>query len=106
VLGGAISQERFLALADPQTGIAEVAGTRVLGVDLSGTEDLVEMERMIDRAVQRMAAQMLLADPLGIDVVIGYLTRKAAEVANIRVIAHARQLGLATDVARQEIAIV
>jgi len=103
VLGGAISRERFLALADPQTGIAEVAGTRVLGLDLSGTEDLLEMERLIDRAFQRMAAQMLLGDPLGIDVVIGYLTRKAAEVANIRVIAHARQLGLANDIARQEI---
>jgi vacuolar-type H+-ATPase subunit C/Vma6 len=61
------------------------------------------MERLIDRAFQRMTAQMLLADPLGIDVVIGYLTRKAAEVSNIRVIAHARQLGLATDVARQEL---
>ena len=103
VLGGAISRERFLTLADPQTSIAEVAGTRVPGVDLSGSEDLLEMERLIDRAFQRMAAQMLLGDPLGIDVVIGYLTRKAAEVANIRVIAHAKQLGLATDVARQEI---
>jgi V/A-type H+-transporting ATPase subunit C len=104
VLGGAISQERFLALADPQTSVAEVAGARVLpGLDLSGTEDLLEMERLIDRAFQRMTAQMLLADPLGIDVVIGYLTRKAAEVSNIRVIAHARQLGLATDVARQEL---
>jgi vacuolar-type H+-ATPase subunit C/Vma6 len=50
-----------------------------------------------------MTAQMLLGDPLGIDVVIGYLTRKAAEVSNIRVIAHARQLGIATDVARQEL---
>jgi len=46
---------------------------------------------------------MLLGDPLGIDVVIGYLTRKAAEVSNIRVVAHAKQLGLAADVARQEI---
>jgi V/A-type H+/Na+-transporting ATPase subunit C len=103
VLGGAISRERFLTLADPQTSIAEVAATRVLGIDLSGTEDLLEMERLIDRGFQRMAAQMLLGDPLGIDVVIGYLTRKAAEVANIRVVAHARQLGLAADVVRQEL---
>ena len=103
VLGGAISRERFLALADPQTSIADVQGTKMFGVDLSGTEDPLEMERLVDRGFQRMAAQMLLGDPLGIDVVIGYLTRKAAEASNLRVIAHARQLGLATDVARQEI---
>jgi V/A-type H+-transporting ATPase subunit C len=102
VLGGAISRERFLALADPQTGIAEVAAVRVAGADLSGTEDPLEMERIVDRAFQRTSAQLLVGDQLGIDVVIGYLTRKAAEVANLRVIAHARQLGLAADVARTE----
>ncbi len=106
ILGGSISRERFLTLADPQSSIAEIASVRPFGADLSGSEDLLEMERTIDRAFQRMAAQMYLGDPLGLDVVIGYLTRKAAEVSNLRVIAHARQLGLPADVARQEIVIV
>ncbi len=103
VLGGSISLERFLTLADPQTSLAEVASVRLLGADLSGTENLLEIERLIDRAVQKMAAQMFLGDPLGLDVVIGYLTRKAAEVSNVRVIAHARQLGVAAEIARREI---
>jgi V/A-type H+/Na+-transporting ATPase subunit C len=106
ILGGAISRERFLALADPQSSITEVASLHLFGADLVGTDDPVAMERAIDRAVQRMAAQMYLGDPLGLDVVIGYLTRKAAEVSNLRVIAHARHLGLAVDVARQEIVLV
>ena len=103
VLGGSLSLERFLALADPQTSIAEAASVPLFGALLGGTEDLLVMERAIDRALLRTAAQMYLNDPLGLDVVIGYLARKAAEVSNIRVIAHARQLGIPVDVARQEI---
>jgi V/A-type H+-transporting ATPase subunit C len=103
IRGGGISRDRFLTLADPQSSASEVAGLRLFGVALTGAESLLEAERTIDRAFQRMAAQMYLGDPLGLDVVIGYLTRKAAEVSNLRVIAHAKQLGLAADAARQEI---
>jgi vacuolar-type H+-ATPase subunit C/Vma6 len=38
-----------------------------------------------------------------VGVVIGYLARKAAEISNLRVVAHARQLGIPEDVARREI---
>ena len=103
ILGGGLSLERFLAVADPQSSLAEVAGLRVFGAALVGTDNLVEMERAIDRAAHQMAAQLSLGDPLSLDVVIGYLARKAAEVSNLRVIAHAKLLGLATDVARQEL---
>ncbi len=103
VLGGSLSRERFLTLADPQSSIAEVATLPLFGPHLGGTEDLLLMERAIDRVLLRTAAQMYLQDPLGLDVVIGFLARKAAEVSNIRVIAHARQLGVAADAARQEI---
>jgi V/A-type H+-transporting ATPase subunit C len=106
LLGGSVSLERFLAMADPQSSTAEASTIRLFGADLAWTDNLVEMERAIDRAFQRMAAQMYLGDPLGLDVVIGYLTRKAAEVANLRVIAHAKLLGLSGDVARQEIVVV
>ena len=106
ILGGAIALDRFLAFADPMSSISEIAGLPLLGAQLTGTESLLEMERAIDRGFQRMAAQMYLADPLAIGVVIGYLTRKAAEVSNLRVIAHAKLLGLSDDVARQEIVVV
>ena len=106
ILGGAIALDRFLAFADPMSSISEIAGLPLLGAQLTGTESLVDMERAIDRAFQRMAAQMYLTDPLAIGVVIGYLTRKAAEVSNLRVIAHAKLLGLSEDVARQEIVVV
>ena len=103
ILGGALSRERFLALADPQSSIADVASVRPFGAELAGLDDPLEMERALDRALQRKTAQMYLGDPLGVDVVIGYLSRKAAEVSNLRVIAHARLLGLPADVARKEI---
>ena len=101
--GGAISLERFLTLADPQSSLAEAGALRLFGAELKGTEQLSEMERAIDRAALRWAAQLYLGDPLALDVVIGYLTRKAAEVSNLRVIAHAKLLGLPTDLARQEL---
>jgi len=101
--GGAISLERFLTLADPQSSLAEAGALHLYGADLKGTEQLVEMERAIDRAALRWSAQLYLGDPLALDVVIGYLTRKAAEVSNLRVIAHAKLLGLSADLARQEL---
>jgi V/A-type H+/Na+-transporting ATPase subunit C len=106
ILGGAISKERFLTLADPQSSLSDGPALPLWGAQLSASENLVEMERTIDRAFQRMAAQMYLGDPLGLDVVIGYLARKTAEVGNLRVIAHAKQLGISADVARQEIVVV
>jgi len=103
IRGGSLSAERFLALADPQSSLTDIASIPLFGAELTGTESLLEMERTIDRAFQRMAAKMYLGDPLGLDVVIGYLARKGAEVSNLRVIAHAKLLGLPDDVARQEI---
>ena len=101
-----LPRDRFLTLADPQVSAGEVAGVRLFGVELGAGESLLEMERTIDRAFQRMAARMYLGDPLALDVVIGYLARKAAEVSNLRVIAHAKLLGLSSDVAREEIMVV
>jgi len=103
ILGGALSLDRFLTLADPQSSLADIASLRLFGAELTGTDNLLEMERAIDRASQRMAAQLSLGDPLALDVVIGYLTRKAAEVSNLRVIAHAKLLGLSADLTRQEL---
>ncbi|HLW58763.1 MAG TPA: V-type ATPase subunit [bacterium] len=103
IIGGGLSAAQFLTLADPQSSLAETTGLRLVGVELTGTDNLLEVERAIDRATQRRAAQLSLGDPLALDVVIGYLTRKAAEVSNLRVIAHARLLGLSADVARQEL---
>jgi V/A-type H+-transporting ATPase subunit C len=106
VRGGAVSLDRFLALADPQSSLSEISALRLFGAEITGTESLLDTERAIDRAFQRMTVQMYLGDPLGVEVVIGYLARKAAEVSNLRVIAHAKQLGLPADTARQEIVLV
>jgi V/A-type H+/Na+-transporting ATPase subunit C len=106
VLGGALSRERFLTLADPQSSLSEVPTLRLFGTEIVLTENLLEMERAIDRSGQQVAARLSLGDPMAIDVVIGYLTRKAAEVSNLRVIAHAKLLGLPADAARAEITVV
>ncbi len=106
ILGGAVSLERFVTLADPQSSLSEISGLRLFGVDLAATENLREMERALDQAAQRTAARLYLGDPLALDVVIGYLTRKAAEVSNLRVVAHAKLLGLSTDRAREELVFV
>jgi V/A-type H+/Na+-transporting ATPase subunit C len=106
ILGGALTLERFVNLADPQSSLSEISGLRVFGVDLAATENLRELERALDQAEQRAAARLYLGDPLALDVVIGYLTRKAAEVSNLRVIAHAKLLGLSTDLTRGELAFV
>lgn len=103
VPGGSLPLERFLTLADPQSSLSEVATMRLFGADLTGTENLPEMERTIDQAFVRMTARMYMGDPLALDVVIGYLARKAAEVSNLRVVAHARQLGIPEDIARREL---
>src|SRR5438445_4171534 len=88
--GGAISLERFLTLADPQSSLAESGALRLFGAELKGTEQLSEMERAIDRAALRWAAQLYLGDPLALDVVIGYLTPKAAGGSNLPFIAHSQ----------------
>lgn len=106
ILGGALTLERFVNLADPQSSLSEISGLRVFGVELPATEDLREMERVLDHAAQRAGARLSLGDPLALDVVIGYLTRKAAEVSNLRVIAHAKLLGISTDSIRRELAFV
>ena len=101
--GGTLSLDRFHTLADPQSSLSEVAALRLFGAELSGTEDLAEMERVIDQAFLRMAARMYMGDPLALDVVIGYLARKAVEVSNLRVVAHVLHLGIPEDAARREI---
>jgi len=103
VPGGTLSLERFLTFADAQSSLSELATLRPFGAELAGTEDLSAIERAIDQAFLRMAARMYMGDPLALDVVIGYLARKGAEVSNLRVAAHALQLGIPEDVARREL---
>ena len=106
IRGGALSLERFLSLADPQSSLAEAADLRLFGAAFPGTENLLEVEQAIDRASQRMAARLSLGDPLALDVVIGYLAQKAAEVSNLRLIAHAKLLGISSDDVQQELIVV
>jgi len=98
-----LPRERFVVLADPESSLSEVTKIRPFGADLGGTEDLLEIERRLDRVFQREAAQFSMGDPLALDLVIGFLARKGAEVSNLRVIAHARYLGLPEDATRREL---
>jgi V/A-type H+-transporting ATPase subunit C len=94
---------RFSVLADPESSLGDTARVGPFGVGPAGADDPLEMERSIDQTFQREAARSYVRDPLALDVVIGFLARKAAEASNVRVIAHARALGLPDDRARQEL---
>ena len=54
----------------------------------------------------REAARLYLGDPLGIDIVVGYLTLKYNEVVNLRLIARSKLLGLPRDLVRKEMVVV
>jgi vacuolar-type H+-ATPase subunit C/Vma6 len=51
-------------------------------------------------------ADLYLGDPLGVDVVVGYLTLLANEIRNLRLIARSKALGIPRDLVRREMAVV
>jgi V/A-type H+-transporting ATPase subunit C len=65
--------------------------------------DLVAFEREIDLLMVKGLADHYRGDPLGLDIVIGYLARKSAEVANLRLIARGVLLGMARETVRREL---
>jgi V/A-type H+-transporting ATPase subunit C len=109
VPGGRRLDERlFLALSSEQTQAQAWARLRALGFPVKAPpQDLIAFERELDvRAANTLAARYVGGDPLGPDIVIGYLAMKSAEVANLRLIARAKFLGLAREVARRELVLV
>ncbi len=108
VPGGAIvTEEIFLLLTTPET--AE-QGWRALGAHgfplQEPREALTEFEKTLDLLLARGTARLYLRDPLGIDVVVGYLALKYNEVVNLRLIARSKMLGIPRDLVRREMVVV
>ncbi len=105
--GAALTEKLFLALSWPQTQAQAWERLRVHGFPVRDLPtDLVAFERELDlHAAQDLAARYL-GDPLGLDLIIGYLAMKSAEVANLRLIARGKFLGLPREQVRREMVVV
>jgi V/A-type H+-transporting ATPase subunit C len=67
---------------------------------------LSEFEKYLKRYRLAWASNLIIKDPLGIGVVIGYIALKTNEVSNIRWIAQGINLGLKPDAIRSEVELV
>ncbi len=103
--GAAITRDVFRTLATPQTKEAGLRKVRTRGIQPEGATP-AEVERSLDEQWTRRMADLYLGDPLGVDVVVGFLTLLAAEVRNLRLIARSKALGLPRDLVRREMALV
>jgi V/A-type H+-transporting ATPase subunit C len=103
--GTAVTEKLFLALSEGQTQARAWDHLRAQGFPVKALpKDLVAFERELDvRMTDALASRYVAGDPLGLDIVIGYLAMKAAEVANLRLIARGKFLGLARDAMRREL---
>ncbi|MDR5693905.1 MAG: V-type ATPase subunit [Armatimonadota bacterium] len=105
--GQVVTEDLFLDLADPHR---EAQGRRALRLrgfpEFPPSSDLLEVEKALDRFFSREISSLYLGDPLGIDVVIGYLAMKYNEIVNLRLIARSKLLGLSRERVRREMVLV
>lgn len=105
--GAVVTEKLFLALSSPQTQAQAWERLRVHGFPVRDLPtDLVAFERALDLQAAKDLAARYLRDPLGLDVISGYLAMKSAEVANLRLIARGKFLGLPREQVRREMVIV
>jgi len=106
--GLVLSPEVFLELSVSTTQARAWRVVKAGGFPIGDVPaDLVSVERRIDLALTRAIARRYThGDPLGLDIVMGYLTMKSVEVANIRLIARAKLLNLSRERARAELVLV
>ena len=102
--GGAIATEDvFMLLTGPETA---KQGWRALGAHgfplHEPGDDLTEFEKTLDLLLARGTARLYLGDPLGIEIVVGYLALKYNEVVNLRLIARSKMLGIPRALVRRE----
>jgi V/A-type H+-transporting ATPase subunit C len=102
--GRLVTAKSFLALSVASTQASAWLHLRIQGFPIKELpRDLIVFERDLDvQLAHTMAGRYIGGDPLGLDIVIGYLAMKTAEVANLRLIARGKFLGLAEDVVRRE----
>lgn len=105
--GPLLSAEGFVALASPETQAQAAARLRARGFPIPELPaDLIAFERAMDLKVAKGLASYYLGDPLGVDIVIGYVAMKSTEVANLRLIARGKFLGLPREAVRREMILV
>ncbi len=101
--GRVVSEELFLKLVDPETVEQGIMGLRVRGFPIKGIEDLTVFERELDLTLLQAQTARYLEDPLSIDIVIAYVAMKYREIANLRLIARSKTLGIPRDRVREEL---
>jgi V/A-type H+-transporting ATPase subunit C len=104
VPGGLLSPKVFTNLADAESAEVGLREVRARGLHPSG-DSPAEVERWAADQLTRHRLQLYLGDPLGIDVVLGYLAMLHEELKNLRLIARAKVLGIPRDVVRREMAL-
>ncbi len=105
--GAVVTQPLFVALSSSQTRAPAWERLRVHGFPIKELPtDLVAFERDLDLHIARRLRARYLGDPLGLDIIIGYLAMKSAEVANLRLIARGKFLGLPREAVRREMIVV
>ncbi|MGH2453427.1 MAG: V-type ATPase subunit [bacterium] len=101
--GGLVDEKLFLDLSARETLEHAWERLRIRGFPAEAVPaDLPEFERSLDLLLAREAARRYLGDPLGLDVVVGYLALKYNEVVNLRLIARSTALGIPREVVRKE----
>ncbi len=101
--GGSIPPELFNTLADPGTVERGLVTLHRLGFrHVTRPESVTDLERLLERELAAEEEARYRGDPLGLDVVLGYLAAKAHEVANLRLVARARLLGIPREMVRRE----
>jgi V/A-type H+-transporting ATPase subunit C len=98
----------FLALSSGQAQTQAWEHLRAQGFPVKELpKDLIAFERDLDLGLTKaLAARYIGGDPLGLDIVMGYLAMKSAEVANLRLIARGKFLGMTREAVRRELALV
>ncbi len=101
--GVLLPADLFLALSESSTRASAWQRLRISGFPVRDLpESPVEFERALDLATAQALAGRYRGDPLGLDVVVGYLALKTAEVANLRLMARGAFLGLPREAVRRE----
>jgi V/A-type H+-transporting ATPase subunit C len=96
----------------PEGAVETLAGTPYQAPLRAGLEAyarsgrLSDLEKQLRRFRLRWMAGLIIKDPLGIGVPLGYIALKTSEVANIRWVAHGISLGLETNAIKAELEFV
>jgi V/A-type H+-transporting ATPase subunit C len=105
--GASVDEGLFLALSSAHTQTQAWDTLRIRHFPVRELpSDPVTFERQLDLSTARTLAGYYRGNPLGLDIVIGYLAMKAAEVANLRLIARGKFLGLPRELVRREMLLV